>query len=93
MDRQEVYAKAIEKFGEYPQIIQAVQELAELQKELTKYCLKSHDDTLISKIAEEMADVEIMLEQLKMIFKDIDFQVINFKQQKIDRLKGMVCCG
>ena len=61
------YKKLIQKFGEKIQIIVAIEELSELQKELCKYL---RDKTNIRNISEEMADVEIMLEQLKLIFEN-----------------------
>ena len=72
MDKQKTinevyYKKLIEKFGSKNQIIVAIEELSELQKELCKYL---RDKINIRNISEEMADVEIMLEQLKLIFEN-----------------------
>lgn len=52
---------AIKQFGVREQVIVAIEELAELQKELTKWlrCKGSHGGLM-----EEMADVSIMLNQL-----------------------------
>ena len=61
------YKKHKEKFGAKNQLIVAIEELSELQKELCKYL---RDKTNIRNISEEMADVEIMLEQLKLIFEN-----------------------
>ena len=58
-----MYEELIDKCGIYNQIIKAVEEMAELSKELINLILKNDD----SGVAEEMADVEIMLEQLKEI--------------------------
>ena len=66
--------KIIDHFGSKHQILKAIEELAELQRELSKY-LCSFDDDLVHNlqlsraVAEEMADVELMLDQLKLIFK------------------------
>ena len=61
----EVLKAAIAHYGEQMQIIIAIEELSELQKELTKFIRGQADERHIN---EEMADVEIMLEQLKIIF-------------------------
>ena len=61
------YKKLIEKFEAKNQIIVAIEELSEIQKELCKYL---RDKTNIRNISEEIADVEIMLEQLKLIFEN-----------------------
>lgn len=72
--------KAVDKWGKKAQVIVAIEELAELQKELTKYL---RGDLRRGKMLEEMADVEIMLTQLKVIFGNNDEE----KQYKVDRLK------
>lgn len=61
----EVLKAAIAHCGEQMQVIVAIEELSELQKELTKFLRGQADERHIN---EEMADVEIMLEQLKIIF-------------------------
>ena len=57
-------AVALEAFGKEHQLIICMEEMAELTKELTKH-LRGRDN--IPQIAEEVADVEIMLEQLKIL--------------------------
>ncbi len=59
-----------------------MEEMAELTKELSKN-IRGQDNDL--GIAEEIADVEIMLEQLKVIF-DIRTDVETVKQEKLIRL-------
>lgn len=73
----------INKFGAEHQIIIAIEELSELQKELCKLLRHESDGY---HLMEEIADVEIVLEQLKLIFKDhsdIDFWI----NQKLQRAK------
>ena len=55
---------AIEVFGGYGQIVKAVEEMSELTQALCKLLAGEGDR---NNIAEEMADVEIMLEQLRII--------------------------
>ncbi len=74
---------AIKKFGPGHQVIVAIEELSELQKELTKWLRgKCNHDGLL----EEMADVSIMLNQLELIFGDPTEQEI----AKLERLEGLV---
>lgn len=64
------------------------EEMSELQKELCKF--KRGKDTL-DNIAEEIADVKIMLEQMELAFKikkKVEFQ----KEFKINRLKDRLNC-
>ena len=59
------------------------EEVAELQKEICKLW-RGRDN--IQAIAEEVADVGIMLDQLKLIL-DITEDVQQFREKKITRLK------
>ena len=61
----EVLKAAIEKYGAEAQVVVALEEMAELQQALTKFLRGNPDQRNIN---EEMADVSIMLEQLKLIF-------------------------
>ena len=60
-----------------------LEEVAELQKEICKLW-RGRDN--IQAIAEEVADVGIMLDQLKLIL-DITEDVQQFREKKITRLK------
>ena len=82
-NNQEIYKSAITKYGEHTQIDMAIEEMAELTQALSKYKRgKSHN------VEEEIADVEIMLEQMRLIFdsKKVD----EIKQEKIVRLDKRV---
>lgn len=81
-DKCKLYRQALEKWGT-AQIIIAFEEMAELQKELSKY-LRGRENT--TEIAEEIADVEIMLEQMKVLF-GIEDIVKDYKNQKLRRLE------
>ena len=78
---EKTYIKLIGKFGGDNQIIVVIEELAELQKELTKQ-LRGNGN--INHIISEIADVEIMIEQLKIIF-NCKKEVENTKHYKIYR--------
>lgn len=77
-----IYRKAISQYGGDNQVIVAIEELSELQKELCKH-LRGNTNT--EHIAEEMADCEIMLDQLKMIFCNNEL-IDMYHKQKIQRL-------
>lgn len=79
----EVLKKAIDYYGIAMQLTVAIEEMAELQKELTK-AIRSIPCT--QNIAEEIADVEIMIAQLKLIF-GLQFQVEEWREKKIERLQ------
>ena len=73
---------AIKQYGAPAQTIKAIEEMSELQKELCKHLAGKNN---VSEIAEEIADVEIMLTQMTLIF-GCAFEVIEWKKKKIDRL-------
>lgn len=77
---------AIKKFDRRHQVIVAIEEMAELQKELTKW-LRSKGNA--AGLLEEMADVSIMLNQLQLIFGDPTEQEI----AKLERLERLVHGG
>jgi chorismate-pyruvate lyase len=82
-----IYKSAIEEYGMDNQVIVTIEELSELQKELTKIL---RDEGSISRLIEEMADVEIMLSQVKEMFalKDEDLEKMKIKKtaRLLDRL-------
>lgn len=74
---------AIEAYGKEAQTLMLFEEAAELEKELCKNARgkQNHDE-----IAEEVADVEIMLEQIKMMHGIHESQLNLIKAEKIKRL-------
>lgn len=82
----ELLCRAILIHGDKAQILVAVEELSELQKELLKNVNRGKDN--LDHIKEELVDVLIMLRQLVLIygFTDEDLnEVMNFK---LKRLRG-----
>lgn len=83
-----VYENAIARNGVLLQLIVALEELSEAQKEICKYL---RDEGSAEHIAEEIADATIMLEQLRIIF-EVNERVCDYMDAKVqrlaDRLKG-----
>ena len=65
MFRETDLRKIIKCWGEDKQKIKAIEELSELQKELCKNLLNQIDD---KKLEEEISDVQIMLNQLMIMY-------------------------
>ena len=77
-------------FGEKNQLIKAIEEMSELQKELCKVVLTPNLTVKATdEIIDELADVEIMCTQLRHIF-GISEQVDLQKVRKIERLKQRI---
>lgn len=86
---EELYLKAIEKWGIHFQCLMAIEEMAELTKALCKRSrIKNEKEDLANyeNIIEEIADVEIMLEQLKLIFDGSRMLVQDQKIKKLEKL-------
>lgn len=85
-ERETVYRTAIEKWGSDAQSTMAVEEMSELTKELCKIKRGKND---VYALADEIADVRIMLEQLCIMYgvKDI---VCKCMDMKIERLKKRI---
>ena len=81
----EVFRKAIDTYGEESQMHMVLEEMSELAKEICKL-LRYSKNQRKRHVAEEVADVEIMLEQIKMIFH-IDDDVEMWRLDKTVRLK------
>ena len=79
----EVLQRALDTYGSFLQIAVMMEEMSELQKEL---CKNLRGRGSIEHIAEEIADVEIMLEQMKMLFLCAD-DVRDVRRRKVERLK------
>lgn len=76
--------KAIKKYGETHQTFVAIEEMAELTKELTKH-MRGEDNK--PALIEEIADVYIMIEQV-MFMNHIDLNdVVEKMHEKLNRLK------
>ena len=81
-ERCKTYTNAMLAFGERNQLIVAVEELSECQKEICKI-LRGGED--YRHLAEEIADATIMLEQMRYIF-GLNELVCEKMDQKIMRL-------
>lgn len=83
----ETFVKAISKYGERNQLIVFFEEMSELQKEVCKSIRYKASKSIVSHIAEELADVEIMLDQVKLIFGITDDDIEGWRLEKIVRLR------
>ena len=80
----DILSKAIEKWGVNKNLWVFVEEVSELIKEISKAVRHKPDS---KKIAEEVADVEIAIELVKIIFNLEQKQIEEIKRIKLDRLK------
>lgn len=84
-----------EYFGYTAQSNQLIEECAELIQAVSKYrraAVKGEDEKLIalSNLVEELADVEIMIEQIKYLLQVPDEDILALKQYKVNRTKERI---
>lgn len=84
--RVQVYARALDHFGEENQLVVALEELSECQKEICKV-LRGYCD--VNHLSEEIADSLIMLEQVIYIF-GLNCLVDMEMERKIQRLEKRI---
>lgn len=89
MKKQQIYLKAIEKWGCKSQYEMAQEEATELALAVRKHIRKNNIETY-THLAEEIADVKIMIEQMEVINPSLRLSVEEFMQKKIDRLERRV---
>lgn len=91
MGKNEVYQQAIDLWGETAQMSLALEEMSELSQAILKFYRSPQEissKTLIENIEQEIADVEIMMEQLRIVF---DTKAISrIKARKIRRLQKRI---
>ena len=89
MKQRELYKLALEKWGTNFQLIMVIEEMAELTKCLAK-TLRNQGSNY-NEIAEEIADVEIMLAQLRVVLPfDLEKFVQRWKRIKKYRLLKLI---
>lgn len=84
----EICTEAVEKYGHTLQLVVAIEEMAELTKELCK-SIRTSIENRIAGVTEETANVEIMLEQLKIIYGN-RAEVDDMRDQKLQRLQRRI---
>lgn len=77
-----VIHNALHCFGAEKQKIKCIEEMSELTKELCKDCIGQGNNF---HVAEEIADVEILLAQMK-VYYTCDSTVEMFKRKKLEQL-------
>lgn len=89
MDKYDIYYEAIGRYGKKHQMEKAVEEMSELTKEIIK---NLHGAANMGNICEELADVEITLEQLKLILGEAWETYLALKKaEKLGKLAGRLC--
>ena len=91
-EQQNICKKAVDSYGEISQMIKATEEMGELIRAISRVILqqRERDVQIQSNYNEEIADVTIMLEQLKYTRHYKQELVDFFKEEKLKRLERSV---
>jgi hypothetical protein len=79
--------QALAKWGKVTQILMCIEELSKLICALAKADRKINSVTK-EEIASEIADVQLMLKQMQIVFGINDIVIASIEEEKLDRLKG-----
>ena len=86
----DILEKAIKHYGAKNQMGVACEESAELIQAISK-CLRYKDDIEArNNLVEEVADVLIMIDQLKIIVNIKDYEIECYRRYKLDRLERRI---
>ena len=83
----ETLKKAIKYYGSKNQMAQSIEELAELIVAINKYTRYSDNIESKQHVTEEIADVLIMIDQLKIILDIKDYEINCYRDYKLLRLE------
>ena len=89
----ETINRALWRWGPAAQEVKAIEELAELQRALARVVNAATLSSMVEltravdNVFEEIADVEIMLAQIRLIFASAPEEIDRWKRQKLARLK------
>ena len=94
IEEKQIYKQALNKWGMEPQIMMMIEEMSELTKALSKCYRKGINANFIN-IVEEIVDVQIMLEQMKIMLRDLlphvfDSEYKSQYEKKLRRLEQLL---
>ena len=95
-DEKEILMAAVDTWGINMQKIICMEECGELIQAVAKSMRPSREDNLqtsafdLANIAEEIADVELCISQMKIAMPDIVADIEQIKTEKLDRLKSRI---
>lgn len=89
IDKYAIYIKALDTYGAQAQTMMCMEEMSELQKELCKHARGADN---VHQIAEEIADVRIMLDQMELLH-GCGVLVADYEQVKLLRLEKRTECS
>lgn len=85
----DLYKKALEQWGDISQLFMLFEEIGELMQKLS-HSYRNNRYVRRDEVIEEIVDVEIMLEQIKVMYEVMDDEYCFIKDKKLKLLEGML---
>ena len=86
----DILEKAIRHYGVENQMMQSMEECSELIQAISK-CIRYKDDIVAKQhLTEEISDVLIMIDQLKIILDIKDYEINCYRDYKLNRLNRRI---
>lgn len=82
----ELFKRATKNWGSLNQLDMVIEEAAELIQAINKAKRKDFNVDSVNDLCQEIADVEIMIDQLKIILNENDL-INRFRIEKVERLR------
>ena len=92
MNEKELYINAVNLWGKQSQVLMAIEEMGELLQALSKIQRKENGCDW-DHVIQEIADVEIMMEELKVVFCVSDEKFKEVKKAKLLKLENAIKMG
>lgn len=89
MNKTEIYRKALDHWGLELQVGMLTEEMAELTIAVNKY-RREPCNARLRMVAEEMEDVRIMIEQIRVAFQIPPSWMVEYRSLKLNKLKKML---
>ena len=90
MSKRSLYERALKQWGKQFQLIMFAEEFSELFKLLSHKIRHIKKGPSYNKLAEEFADMEIMLEQMQVMAGVKEVSIKEIKEKKLERLKDLL---
>ncbi len=88
-ERQEIYEKALNVFGEKNQFEMLQEEATELALAARRF-IRLDNDIYLQEVAKEIGDLKNMIEQIEMMFPGIENQIETQRQNAIYKLEDLL---
>lgn len=85
-----IFKRCLEMWGLDAQLLMLAEESSELTQASLKMLRDKAAGNPLFRLAEEIADVELMIDEVKYYFVGLDSMVSNYRREKLERLEKLL---